>query len=187
MKINITFLAQRVIWVGNTYFLLHMKQWLFKVWWVCLPYFGKRKQVTYCLNLSYCCFHVVPTVLCLPGQGLCTNTHPPKRCVRYKDTSWYTIDVSGNDRHILLFYKKCHFCDLLPFVKLGHNYTSLTLLERFKHLWFALLQEMSLLWLASFCQTRTKLYLLTLLERFKHLWLRFRFAFNSWFNVRYYY
>ena len=33
--------------------------------------------------------------------------------------SWYSIDVSGNDRHILLFYKKCHFCHLLPFAKVG--------------------------------------------------------------------
>ena len=30
---------------------------------------------------------------------------------------WYSIHVSGNDRHILLFYKKCHFCHLLPFAK----------------------------------------------------------------------
>ena len=36
-------------------------------------------------------------------------------------TSWYSIDVSGNDRHILLFYKKCHFCYLLPFAKVGQN------------------------------------------------------------------
>ena len=35
-------------------------------------------------------------------------------------TSWYSIDdVSGNDRHILLFYKKCQFCHLLPFAKVG--------------------------------------------------------------------
>ena len=34
-------------------------------------------------------------------------------------TSWYSIDVSANDRHILLFYKKCHFCHLLPFAKVG--------------------------------------------------------------------
>ena len=36
-------------------------------------------------------------------------------------TSWYSIDVSGNDRHILLFYKKCHFCHLLPFAKVGQK------------------------------------------------------------------
>ena len=24
-------------------------------------------------------------------------------------TSYYSFDVSGNDRHFLLFYKKCHF------------------------------------------------------------------------------
>ena len=34
-------------------------------------------------------------------------------------TPWYSTDVSGNDRHILLFYKKCHFCHLLPFAKVG--------------------------------------------------------------------
>ena len=28
-----------------------------------LPYFGKRKQVTYHLNLSYWYFHIVPNVL----------------------------------------------------------------------------------------------------------------------------
>ena len=39
-------------------------------------------------------------------------------------TSWYSIDVSGNDRHILLFYKKCHFCHLLPFAKVGKNSTT---------------------------------------------------------------
>ena len=32
-------------------------------------------------------------------------------------TLWYAIDISGNDRHILLFYKKCHVCHLLPFAK----------------------------------------------------------------------
>ena len=37
------------------------------------------------------------------------------------NTSWYSIDVSGNDRHILLFYKKLHFCHLLPFAKVGQN------------------------------------------------------------------
>ena len=35
--------------------------------------------------------------------------------------SWYAIAVSGNDRHILLFYKKFHFCHLLPFAKVGQN------------------------------------------------------------------
>ena len=36
-------------------------------------------------------------------------------------TSQYSIDVSGNDRRILLFYKKFHFCHLLPFAKVGQN------------------------------------------------------------------
>ena len=31
----------------------------------------------------------------------------------------YSIAVSVNDRHILLFYEKCHFCHLLPGAKLG--------------------------------------------------------------------
>ena len=33
--------------------------------------------------------------------------------------SWCSIDASGNDRHNLLFYKKCNFCHLLPFAKMG--------------------------------------------------------------------
>ena len=36
--------------------------------------------------------------------------------------SWYSIDVSRNDRHILFFYKKYHFCHLLPFAKVGQKY-----------------------------------------------------------------
>ena len=35
--------------------------------------------------------------------------------------SWYSIDVSENDKHILLAYKKCHFCHLLPFAKIGQH------------------------------------------------------------------
>ena len=39
-------------------------------------------------------------------------------------TSWYAIDVSGNDKHILLSCKKKkkkknHFCHLLSFTKVG--------------------------------------------------------------------
>ena len=37
-------------------------------------------------------------------------------------TSWYSIDVSGNDRHILLFNNKCYFCHLLPVVKVVQNW-----------------------------------------------------------------
>ena len=37
------------------------------------------------------------------------------------NTSWYSIDISGNDRHILLFYKKRHFCHLIPFAKVGQK------------------------------------------------------------------
>ena len=36
-------------------------------------------------------------------------------------TSWYSIDVSVNDRHVLLFYEKFHFCHLLPFAKVGQH------------------------------------------------------------------
>ena len=33
-------------------------------------------------------------------------------------TSWYSIDVSGNDRcHVALLQRKYHFCHLLPFAK----------------------------------------------------------------------
>ena len=54
----------------------------------------------------------------LPDQILCINIHPAKRYMLGK-TTWYSIDVSGNDRHILLVYKKYHFCHLLPFAKVG--------------------------------------------------------------------
>ena len=33
-----------------------------------LPYFGKRKQVTYHLNLSYWCLHILPSVLCFQAK-----------------------------------------------------------------------------------------------------------------------
>ena len=44
-------------------------------------------------------------------------------------TSWYSTDVSGNDRHILLFYKKCNFLSLASFcqsrvVYYGFNFSS---------------------------------------------------------------
>ena len=38
--------------------------------------------------------------------------------------TWYSIDVNGNDRHVLLFYKKCHFRHLLPFAEVGQYSTS---------------------------------------------------------------
>ena len=62
------------------------------------------------------------TQFCLPGQ-ICINTHPAKNMLG--KSSWYGWR-SGNDRHILLFYKKCHFCHLLPFAKV--------LAERSRHL-----------------------------------------------------
>ena len=57
----------------------------------------------------------------LPGQILCINAHPAKRYVSYDIRSLYSIEVSENFRHILLFYKKFHFCHLLPFAKVGQN------------------------------------------------------------------
>ena len=36
-------------------------------------------------------------------------------------TSWHSNDDSGNDTRIVLFYKKCNFCHLLPFAKVGQN------------------------------------------------------------------
>ena len=41
---------------------------------------------------------------------------------RLGKTSWHSIDISGNDRHILLFWKKFHDCNLLPFAKEGQTY-----------------------------------------------------------------
>ena len=56
-----------------------------------LSYFGKRKQVTYHLILSYWCFCILPSVLFfqaflglgLRGQILWINTQPAKRYVRW--------------------------------------------------------------------------------------------------------
>ena len=81
-----------------------------------LPYFGKRKQVTYHLNLNYWCFHIVPSVLFFQVKFYAWTLILDM----LGKTSWYPIDVRGNDRYILLF----------------------------------LIQEMSLLSLASFCQSR---------------------------------
>ena len=82
-----------------------------------LPYFGKRKQVTYHPNLSYWCFHNSHNELFFQAK------FHAETLILLRDmlgkTSWYSIDVSVNDRHILLFYEKCHFCHLLPFAKLG--------------------------------------------------------------------
>ena len=83
------------------------------------PNFGKRKQVIYHLNLSYLCFHILPSVLFFQAKFY-TSTLILLRDMLGK-TPWYSIDVSGNDRHILLFYKKCHFCHLLPFGKVGQS------------------------------------------------------------------
>ena len=84
---------------------------------IVLPYFGKRKQETYHLNLSYWCFHTLPSVFFFQAK-FCTSKVILLRDMLGK-TSWYSIDVIGNDRHILLFYKKFHCCQLLPFAKVG--------------------------------------------------------------------
>ena len=34
-------------------------------------------------------------------------------------TSWYSIDLSVKDSHILLLYENCHICHLLSFAKVG--------------------------------------------------------------------
>ena len=82
-----------------------------------LPYYGKRKQVTYHVNLSYGCLCISPSVLFFHAK-VYASTLILLRDMLGK-TSWYSIDVSGNDRHILLFYKKFHFRHLLPFAKVG--------------------------------------------------------------------
>ena len=89
---------------------------------IIVPYFGKRKQVTYHLNLSYCCFHIVFTkcTCCtqrahfvktvtiirylLPGQILCILLILLLRDMLDK-VSWYSTDISH----------------LLPFAKVGQN------------------------------------------------------------------
>ena len=80
-----------------------------------LPYFGKRKQVTYHLDL-------IDVFVFYP---VCSSSRPNlmhKHSILLRDmlgkTSWYSIDVSGYDRY-LLFYKKCPFCLLLPFAIAG--------------------------------------------------------------------
>ena len=58
-----------------------------------LPYFGKRKQVTYHPNLSYWCFHISPNVLFFQAKFYAETLI----LLRYMlgKTSWYSIDVSG--------------------------------------------------------------------------------------------
>ena len=36
-------------------------------------------------------------------------------------TSWCSVGVGGSGGRVLLFCKKCHFCHLLPFAKVGQN------------------------------------------------------------------
>ena len=44
----------------------------------------------------------------------------PKSCPSVIICIW-SIDISGNDRCILVFYEKCHFCHLLPFAQVGQS------------------------------------------------------------------
>ena len=77
--------------------------------WAILPFSGKRKQVTYHLNQSYWCFHILPCVLFYQAKF-------------YASTLILLRDMLGRYQwklHILLFYMKCHFCHLLPFAKEG--------------------------------------------------------------------
>ena len=87
-----------------------------------LPYFGKRKQVTYHLNLSYWDVFVLYLV-CSSSRPNYMHHHLILFCLQDEDmpcnTSWFSIDVSGNDKCNLLFYKKFHFCHLLPFARVG--------------------------------------------------------------------
>ena len=72
-----------------------------------LPYFDKRKQVTYHLNLSYWCFHILPSELYFfQAKFYALKTLILLRNMLGK-TSW-----SWSDWHILLFYKKFPFCDV---------------------------------------------------------------------------
>ena len=79
-----------------------------------LPYFGKRKQVTYHLNLKLLMFCILPSAIFLQAKFNASTL------ILLRDvlgtTSWYSIDVSGNGRYIVLFCKKCQ---LLPFATVG--------------------------------------------------------------------
>ena len=80
-------------------------------WCTCiLPYFGRRKQVTYHPNLSYWYFHNSHNELFFQAK------FHAETLILLRDmldkTSWYFIDISVNNSHILLFYEKCNssFC-----------------------------------------------------------------------------
>ena len=78
------------------------------------------KQVTYIhLNQSYWGFHNYAThVLFFQTKSYALTLI---LLIMLGKTSWYSIDISGNDSHILLFYKECHFCHMLLFAKIGQN------------------------------------------------------------------
>ena len=106
-----------VVQVIEIYCLKLTRRW---TWITKFALLWQRKQVTLHLNLSYWCFHILPSVLFFRDK-FCAYTLILLRNMLGK-TSWYSIDISRNDRHMLLFYKKFHFCHLLPFAKVGHMY-----------------------------------------------------------------
>ena len=81
-----------------------------------MPYVGKKEASDILFKSELLIFSYFTPCALLPGQILCM-----KHSSCYCKTSWYSIDVSGNDRHVLLFHKKCHFCHLLPFAKVGQH------------------------------------------------------------------
>ena len=83
-----------------------------------LHYFGKRKQVTCHINLSYSCFPILARVLFFQAKSYASTLVPPRDILA--KTLWYSIDISEK-----------------------------------KNI-FVLLQEMSLLSLASFWQSRVE-------------------------------
>ena len=124
------------------YFWLILLVAMLAYWWVAItqicrilvilvycPTLAKRKQVTYHLNLSYWCFSILLSVLFFQATLYAYTTLILLRDMLCK-TSWYSIDVSGNDRYILLFYKKFHFCHLLPFATV-RQYTGRSQIHNF--------------------------------------------------------
>ena len=84
--------------------------------WIILPYFGKRNQVTYHLNLCYWCFLISHySVLFFRAKFYAFNTHPAKRYVgflRHHDIPLTLVEMTDT---FCFFNGKCHFCHLLSF------------------------------------------------------------------------
>ena len=83
-----------------------------------LPYFGKRKQVTYNLNLSYWCFRIVPSVFFFQAKF-------------YASTLILLRDMLGKTLWLFHWHQwkwqtnfalwQEMFCHLLPFAAKGQN------------------------------------------------------------------